>query len=83
LFPKTGNPMSDSRVADRIERFRQCYEAHDLANFTGTAYHYLMAVADYTSHRPLKSNRYRESHFEYTVARPADLLTTAASFFTL
>ena len=81
LFPKTGNPISDNKSVMNIERFLNCYYAPDLANFTGTAYGFMMAVADYASHKPIKNERSRESHFVNTVAKPADLLEQATTFF--
>ena len=81
LFPKTGTSVGDNRTLMNIEKFLNCYWSPDLANFTGTAYGFMMAVADYVSHKPIKNERFRESHFVNTVARPADLLTQSATFF--
>jgi phage/plasmid-like protein (TIGR03299 family) len=81
LFPKTGTTVGDSKSVTNIERFLNCYYAPDLANFTGTAYGFMMAVADYASHKPIKNDRSRESHFVNTVAKPADLLEQSATFF--
>jgi hypothetical protein len=81
LFPKTGTTVGDSRSVTNIERFLNCYYAPDLANFTGTAYGFMLAVADYASHKPVKNAKSRESHFVNTVARPADLLEQATTFF--
>jgi len=81
LFPKTGTPMGDNKVAANIERFLNCYWSPDLANFTGTAYGFMLAVADYTSHKPIRNERYRESHFVNTVTRSSDLLEQSAAFF--
>jgi phage/plasmid-like protein (TIGR03299 family) len=83
LFPMTGNEIADRRMEEKIERFRQCYHAPDVANFTGTAYGFLLATADYASHRPTKNHRQLEAKFVNAVARPADLLTLARSLFAL
>jgi phage/plasmid-like protein (TIGR03299 family) len=81
LFPKTGTTVGNSKSVVNIERFLNCYYSPDLANFTGTAYGFMMAVADYASHKPIRDERYRESHFVNTVTKPADLLELSATFF--
>jgi phage/plasmid-like protein (TIGR03299 family) len=79
LFPLSGNEVSDRRMEEKIERFRECYAAPDVANFTGSAYGFLLATADFASHRPVKNDRQREAKFVNAVTRPADLLTLASS----
>jgi len=67
-------------MQERISLFDSCYNAFDLDNVRGTAYGFLMAVSDYTSHTQVRVGhevKQRERHFMQTVMQPAPLLTTA------
>jgi len=84
LFPKPGHPAWDKRVQEKIDRLMQCYHEPDLDNFRGTAYGFLMAVSDYTTHVPFRSRdaaKARERHFMKTLMQPATLLATAYEMF--
>ena len=84
LFPKPGVPALDKRVQEKIDRLTQCYNEPDLDNFRGTAYGFLAAVSDYTTHVSFRSKdveRARERHFVKTVMQPALLLAKAFDMF--
>jgi len=81
LFPTKESVVANRHNDERIARFRSCYAESDLDNVRGTAYGLLAAMADYTSHKPLRTFKQRERHFLQTVAQPADMLTLAASLF--
>jgi len=86
LFPKKGIDTPGKRTQDNIDRFMQCYTESDLDNVRGTAYGFLMAVADFTSHAPLRATdleKARERHFLKTVVQPSWLLTTALGMFSV
>jgi phage/plasmid-like protein (TIGR03299 family) len=83
LFPLKGSEIADKRMEEKIECFRKCYEMEDVSHFVGTQYGFLLAMADYVSHKPLKNERQRWSHFENAVMKPADLLTRATALFAL
>jgi phage/plasmid-like protein (TIGR03299 family) len=81
LFPDKETDIAKRNNEERIARFRNCYAVADLDNVRGTAYGFLMAVSDYTSHKPVLTQRQRESHFRRTVLEPAPMLELASSFF--
>ena len=79
LFPEKVSAVAQRNNEARIARFQSCYAAADLDNVRGTAYGFLAAVSDYTSHKYLHTDKQRERHFMQTVAQPAEMLTFAAS----
>jgi len=79
LFPAKDSVVAQRHNEERVARFRRCYAESDLDNVRGTAYGFLAAVADYTSHKSLRTVKQRERHFLQTVVQPADLLSLAAS----
>lgn len=81
LFPEKKSETANRNNEERIARFRNCYAVPDLDNVRGTAYGFLMAVSDYTSHKTMETQKQRESHFLRTVVQPAGLLELASSFF--
>jgi phage/plasmid-like protein (TIGR03299 family) len=81
LFPERETDIANKNNEERRLRFRSCYAVNDLDNVRGTAYGFLMAVSDFTSHKPVLTQRQRECHFVRTVVQPSDLLATASSFF--
>lgn len=81
LFPAKESAVAKRHNEERIARFRSCYAEVDLDNVRGTAYGFLAAVSDYTSHKYLHTAKQREKHFLQTVAQPSVMLTLAASFF--
>jgi phage/plasmid-like protein (TIGR03299 family) len=85
LFPALQGTVANEHNQERIARFQQCYEAPDLDNVRGTAYGFLMAVSDYTSHvnfgEGVKAQRKRERHFLQTVLQPASLLAVTNQLF--
>jgi phage/plasmid-like protein (TIGR03299 family) len=84
LFPAKEGKAANANQLLRIERFRECYESFDLDNVRGTAYGFLMAVSDYTSHIKFKTKneqQQRESHFVRTVMQSSDLISNAVALF--
>jgi phage/plasmid-like protein (TIGR03299 family) len=81
LFPDKETDIAKRNNEERIARFRNCYAVADLDNVRGTAYGFLMAVSDYTSHKSVLTQRQRECHFRRTVLEPAPMLELASSFF--
>jgi len=86
LFPMKGTAISDKHTQENIDRFMQCYNESDLDNVRGTAYGFLMAISDYTTHVPFRTNnitKARERHFMKTVMQPDPLLATAFDMFAI
>jgi phage/plasmid-like protein (TIGR03299 family) len=84
LFPAKDGKVGNANQLVRIARFKECYEAPDLDNVRGTAYGFLMAVSDYTSHvdfRTKNEQQQRENHFVKTVVQQSALLSNATALF--
>lgn len=63
MFPGKDTERKNNRIKQEIERFHDCYTVADLENFKGTKWGLLLAVSDYVTHKPMRTNRQRERHF--------------------
>lgn len=68
MFPAEDTDRKNERVKKDIERFHECYGAYDIENFKGTQWGLILAVSDFVTHKPLKQERQRETHFINTIA---------------
>jgi len=64
MFPAMDTDRKNNRIKREIERFRNCYFEDDLENFKGTKWGLLLAVSDFITHKPLRTTRQRERHFD-------------------